>query len=149
MTLGLDFFLKAKKKKKRKISTLNHFYWFVRALLLVAAKVNTSDHYWAKVVSGETEIATKKVVPPPEKMEDLEPENQAVVEKLMFDNHQRQLGLPTSDEIQKQEILKKLLEKNPNLLNELNSPPPPPKPENDQDQPMNDNSNQNDDNNKK
>ena len=54
---------------------------------------------------------------------DLEPENQAIVEKLMYDQRQRQMGLPTSEEQQKNEILKKLLEKNPNLLNELNTPP--------------------------
>ena len=35
----------------------------------------------------------------PEKpMQDLEPEAQAKIQQLMYDQHRKQLGLPTSDE---------------------------------------------------
>ena len=44
----------------------------------------------------------------PEKpMEDLEPEAQAKIKQLMYDEQQKRLGLPTSEQQQYQDVLKK------------------------------------------
>jgi hypothetical protein len=60
--------------------------------------------WWKSLLKGGPEINTQKVVPT--KLSDLDIEARTAVEKMMFDQRQMQLGRPTSDEIQKQELLK-------------------------------------------
>jgi hypothetical protein len=44
----------------------------------------------------------------PEKpIDDLEPEAQAKIKQLMYDEHQKRLGLPTSEEQKNEDLLKK------------------------------------------
>jgi len=92
-------------------------FWTVEdgnRLVINLQKLNQVE-WWDAVCVGDPIIDVKKVEPENSKLDELDGDTRQTVEKMMFDQRQKAMGLPTSEEQQKYEMLEKFKKAHPEM----------------------------------
>ncbi|KAL1218697.1 Protein BOBBER 2 [Cardamine amara subsp. amara] len=92
-------------------------FWNIEDQKVISVLLTKQDQmeWWKYCIKGEPEIDTQKVEPESSKLSDLDPDIRQSVEKMMFDQRQKKMGQPTSDEIEKKDMMKKFMAQHPHM----------------------------------
>eukprot|EP00555_Chaetoceros_dichaeta_P005482 CAMPEP_0198253362 /NCGR_PEP_ID=MMETSP1447-20131203/3809_1 /TAXON_ID=420782 /ORGANISM="Chaetoceros dichaeta, Strain CCMP1751" /LENGTH=348 /DNA_ID=CAMNT_0043939017 /DNA_START=101 /DNA_END=1147 /DNA_ORIENTATION=- len=96
---------------------LDDSFWTVEdgnRIVVNLQKLNQME-WWDSVCIGDPTIDIKKVQPENSKLDELDGETRQTVEKMMHDQRQKALGLPTSEEQGKHDMLEKFKKAHPEM----------------------------------